>query len=75
MPKYSHGSVDRNRVKRRLRELVRLDLLRRLPAIDVVIKAAPRAYSRTFADLRDDIDRMARQLVKQFGEPPTPPAP
>lgn len=64
VPKYSHGSVERNRVKRRLRELVRVEALPVLPAVDVVIRALPRAYTRTFDELREETRKWTRQLVR-----------
>jgi len=55
VPKYSHNSVERNLVKRRLREIVRQDMLPKLalvPAVDVVVRALPSAYRASFGDLR-----------------------
>ena len=53
MPKYSHSAVDRNRVKRRLREIVRLDVFPALPNVDVVVRALPSAYAAGVAELRE----------------------
>ncbi len=52
MPKYSHDGVARNRVKRRLREVVRLDMLPHLAPMDLVIRALPSAYGATYDALR-----------------------
>lgn len=52
VPKYSHNSVERNLVKRRLREIVRQDMLPLLSSVDVVVRALPSAYRASFADLR-----------------------
>ncbi|MBL0892506.1 MAG: ribonuclease P protein component, partial [Gemmatimonadaceae bacterium] len=52
VPRYRHSAVARNRVKRRLRELVRLDMLsvlEGLPPHDVVVRALPAAYQRDYA--------------------------
>ena len=55
VPKHRHKVVARNRVKRRLRELVRTSLLPTLGQIDLLIRAKPEAYSSTFNDLSTDI--------------------
>ena len=68
VPKYGHNSVERNRIKRQLRELIRVDVLPVLPPIDVVLRAAPRAYSRDFAELQADVRKIGRQLTSQFAE-------
>ena len=75
MPKFRHGSVERNRVKRRLRELARLELLPALAAglqvgsagdggIDLVVRIAPAAYNASFDRLRADIGRVIRELPR-----------
>jgi ribonuclease P protein component len=65
VPKYGHSSVDRNKVKRRLRELVRIEVLPVLPALDVVLRAAPRAYDRAFSELREEVRKWTNQLVSR----------
>jgi ribonuclease P protein component len=52
VPKYSHSSVERNLVKRRLREIVRQDVLPSLRPVDVVVRALPSAYRASFSELR-----------------------
>jgi ribonuclease P protein component len=63
IPKYKHSGVDRNRLKRRLRELVRLDLLPVLGSVDVVLRVAPVAYTRDFEVLRQEVLQVARTLA------------
>ncbi len=63
VPRYKHSAVDRNRLKRRLRELVRLDVLPILRTMDVVFRVAPQAYARDFETLRKDVQSLARQLA------------
>jgi ribonuclease P protein component len=41
--------VDRNKLKRRLREIVRLQLLSTMPPVDLVIRSKPTAYELPFA--------------------------
>lgn len=56
VPKHRRRIVDRNRVKRRLRELVRTRLLPNLDLrIDLLIRAKPDAYNATFQDLAVDV--------------------
>lgn len=58
MPRHHHSAVDRNRLKRRLRELVRVELLpvlREQSAVDVAIRARGEAYAAQLAALRADV--------------------
>ena len=55
VPKYRQTAVARNRVKRRLRELVRQELLPHLRDVEIVLRARPEAYGATAAALRDDV--------------------
>ena len=57
--------MDRNRLKRRLRELVRLRLLPAAPAHDVVIRARREAYEASFEQLTHDVERAARELARR----------
>jgi ribonuclease P protein component len=66
VPRYSGSAVDRNRLKRRLRELVRTRLLAVAPSVDVVIRARPDAYAVSFEMLEADIMRVATQLPRLF---------
>ncbi len=63
VPKYKRSAVDRNRLKRRLRELVRLELLPTLPPMDVVLRVSPVAYTRQFDALRVEVLQAARSLA------------
>ena len=59
VPLHRHGTVERNRLKRRLREIARLELLPRLGgrdmARDVLLRARKEAYDADFATLRDEL--------------------
>ncbi len=66
VPRYSGSAVDRNRLKRRLRELVRIRLLPAAPPVDVVIRARPEAYDASFDELEADVLRAATQLPRLF---------
>jgi ribonuclease P protein component len=59
VPRYNHSAVDRNRLKRRIRELTRTHLLPVLPSVDLIIRALPSAYDASFPTLAAQIDRVA----------------
>lgn len=64
MPKFTHSSVDRNRLKRRLREIVRSVLLPSLPGLDVVIRARADAYGVSMGELRAELERAGAELAR-----------
>jgi ribonuclease P protein component len=66
VPRYSRSAVDRNRLKRRLRELVRTCLLPAAPSVDVAIRTRPDAYTASFEALEADIKRTTEQLGRLF---------
>ncbi|MFL5467707.1 MAG: ribonuclease P protein component [Gemmatimonadaceae bacterium] len=55
VPKHRRKIVERNLVKRRLRELVRIDLLPVLPSVDLLIRAKVDAYGSSFEQLAGDV--------------------
>ena len=61
VPKHRHNSVERNRVKRRLREIGRVEVLPRLRArnqnLDVLIRARPLAYEAGYRTLMESLVR------------------
>lgn len=65
--KHSHTVVERNRLRRRLRELARVRLIPFYSEIDVVIRSLPTAYDATFSALTNEIDEISRQLSEQKG--------
>lgn len=73
VPKYKHSGVERNRVKRRLRELVRLHMLGLMeahtathPPIDLVVRIFPSAYGRDYAALHEELEQAVRQLLRRL---------
>jgi ribonuclease P protein component len=65
VPKHKHTSVERNRLKRRLRELVRTELLPALRSgspVDVVVRAGSDAYDASFEELRVASKRFVGKL-------------
>jgi ribonuclease P protein component len=62
VPKQKHTSVERNRLKRRLRELARTRLLPVLPPVDVVVRTLPEAYGASFAALEREVGTILERL-------------
>jgi ribonuclease P protein component len=66
VPKGGRTTIDRNRVKRRLRELIRLYLLPAAESVDLVVRARDEAYSASFEDLRLDLMKAADLIGQAF---------
>ncbi len=66
VPKHRHSIVERNRVKRRLREIGRTRVLPRLReqgmALDVLVRARREAYGVGFRTLSDELQSMTEDL-------------
>ena len=67
VPKYGQTSVARNRLKRRLREIVRRHLLPTLPAVDIVVRPRREAYEARFDALAAEVRRAGERLGALFG--------
>jgi ribonuclease P protein component len=69
VPKHRRGIVERNRLKRRLRELGRTVLLPGLgnhgAGLDVLLRARPEAYTASFAALRDELAALTEELCSR----------
>jgi ribonuclease P protein component len=66
VPRHQHSAVDRNRLKRRLREIVRIELLpslRTRSPVDVAIRARQEAYGAPPERLRDDVHSIQAGLT------------
>jgi ribonuclease P protein component len=61
-PRFGRSAVDRNRLRRRLREHARRRLLPHVPPVDILIRARPPAYAAGPAELTHDLDRWCAQL-------------
>ena len=61
VPKHGKSSVERNLLKRRLRELARTVILPRMAPVDIVIHARPSAYRLRF----DELARLATTIEEQ----------
>jgi ribonuclease P protein component len=72
VPRHQQSAVDRNTLKRRLRELVRVDLLPTLhsrPPIDVAIRARREAYAASFDALRTDVLTIHARVTDDTARP------
>jgi len=67
--KQGQNSVARNRLKRRLRELVRVTVLPTLAPQDLVIRTLPGAYSKSFAEISREVATLLRRLPSVAGPP------
>ncbi|HET9982359.1 MAG TPA: ribonuclease P protein component [Longimicrobiales bacterium] len=59
VPKHKHSGVERNRLKRRLREILRREVMPRLDAaglnLDVLVRARREAYGAGFSELAAEL--------------------
>jgi ribonuclease P protein component len=59
VPKHRRNSVDRNKLKRRLREVLRLEVLPRLTQteshVDLLVRARKEAYGASYEQLHDEL--------------------
>lgn len=55
VPRYQFTAVARNRVRRRLREILRRGMMATWPAVDVVVRAKRQAYAAAFQSLRAEL--------------------
>lgn len=62
VPRHRHNAVERNQLKRRLRELVRLHVLPLGIPVDLVIWALRSAYDLSFDQLRVDVEELVPRL-------------
>lgn len=70
VPRYRQTAVARNLVKRRLREIVRQELLPHLAGADVLLRARPEAYAATAGALRADVCAARTRLLRLTGGAP-----
>jgi ribonuclease P protein component len=63
VPRYQFTAVARNRLRRRLREILRRGVMAGLPAVDLIVRAKRSAYEVTFATLRSALTDAAGRLA------------
>jgi ribonuclease P protein component len=66
VPKHGRSIVERNQLKRRLREIVRQNVLQRIPSVDMIVRARPEAYSAPFASLERELLSGRVQIERLF---------
>ena len=66
VPKHKRSSVERNRLKRRLRELARTLLLPGLPPVDLVVRTFPESYDASFDTLEREVRRVQEKLRRLY---------
>lgn len=66
VPKHGRSIVERNRLKRRLREIVRQNILQRIPSVDMIVRTRPEAYSATFDALKRELLLGEAQIRRVF---------
>jgi ribonuclease P protein component len=64
VPKHGRSAVERNLLKRRLRELARTVILQGLAAMDMVIHARPSAYKLRFEELAGLAETIGREAAR-----------
>ena len=62
VPRFGETAVARNRLRRRVREILRRELLASLPAVDMVVRARRIAYTARFAELRAELADAAARI-------------
>jgi ribonuclease P protein component len=63
VPKFQSSAVARNRLRRQLKEIWRLDLQAHQPAWDLVIRARRESYEASFGQLREQLLDWRRGLL------------
>ena len=66
VPKHGRSIVERNQLKRRLREIVRQNILQRIVPVDMIVRTRPEAYSATFASLERELVLGEAEISRLF---------
>ena len=64
VPRHKRTIVERNTLKRRLRELARTRLLPAIPPADVVLFARPEAYEASFDALAGEVTTATQRIQR-----------
>ena len=60
--KAGHRIIDRNRLRRRLRELIRTRFIPVVQSVDCVVRAKESAYAASFAALQSEVEQITVKL-------------
>ena len=60
--KHGHTIVERNQLRRRIRELARIHLIPLYKSLDLVLRALPSAYGADFSQLSNEVDEIKAGL-------------
>lgn len=63
VPRFHYSAVARNRLRRRLREILRRHVLAALPPVDLVVRAKRSAYAASVADLRAELTAVVTRIT------------
>jgi ribonuclease P protein component len=64
IPKFGRSAVERNQLRRRIKEVVRTRFLGTLPSADLVIRARPAAYMAKLSTLSEELQQLVQAAVK-----------
>lgn len=67
VPKHAQTAVRRNKLKRRLRDIVRRFVLPSAPPVDIIIRARREAYDAAFGELLAEVVRLRDRLRTALG--------
>ena len=63
--KHGHTIVERNLLRRRLRELARTKMLPFVRGVDVVLRTQATAYQAPFGKLTTEVEQVAKELSRE----------
>lgn len=63
--KHGHTIIERNRLRRRLRELARTKVIPNLSRIDIVVRTLMSAYEASFDVLMKEVEKIAQELSSE----------
>lgn len=63
--KHGHTIVERNRLRRRLRELARTKVIPNLGSIDAVVRSLSSAYGASFDELTAEVVKIVQELSSE----------